>query len=119
MTKAGLFKNSAGLIRKGKLEAKINGPVYGFGAGFYPTWDKGGVLDATGSPFHSQSQFNTSSGRMIQFYGGGVYPGGVPFQRTFGIGTEARGVPQKAWFLQNSITNSQRAVNDLRALLRL
>ena len=114
------FKSMEGLVRKGKLEGKIDGPVYALGAGFASDFGRGTAGMTAGTSGRTFKHWKQITGK-IQFHGGYFLPDGSPTQAKQFAPVESGSGKAKttAWFLQSDIRNAARAANDLRAFLRL
>ena len=111
-----------GLVRKGKLEGRINGPVYALGAGFFSQLARGPAGGGQGVIGTRGNSWQMSSGKgAIKFHGGYYLPDGKPTlaAQSAGLDGGPGKATAKAWFLQGSIPDASRAANDLRAFLRL
>ena len=116
------FKSMEGLVKKGKLEGKINGPVYALGAGFYSQFARGpaGMMEGIIGPTQTSGPFGMQAGK-IQFHGGYYLPDGSPTRAKQSAGLEGGSgkAKAKAWFMQSSIPEAARAAQDLRNFLKL
>lgn len=114
------FKSMEGLVKKGKLEGKINGPVYALGAGFYSEFSRGpaGMTEGIIGPTHNKWAGQTGK---IQFHGGYYLPDGSPTRARQNVPVSGGSGKAKAtaWFMQGSMTASMRAAQDLRNFLKL